>query len=249
LELDFGYSQIAQAAGTSDTGLKCDLTSPDGSKCEAYSINVYPNNGISGLPSVYQGFDVQLYSSQPTFSPLILKNESHDLTAAVIHGSIRSSGSDTNQSIFTMNEQPIPATGSTSCGYISPLLNSQYNQGRVIPFKFVAVTPPNTCPSGPSFMTNLHARLELVQLTNLSTGDAAAPHRVDFTLSNGTQCTESLPCFYRLDPSSNNWILNVDTSSLQGGGTIYLGTTFDDSNQIPSFSVTQGQKVDFFTVN
>lgn len=247
LQLTYNYSQIPQATGTSDTGLGCDLTSPDGTKCEVHSVDVNPTNG-SNDTNIYQGFDTDIFSVQSTTNPVVLKNELHEVTDFVIHGTTRGGGSDTTKSIFTINEQPIQVAGSQSCGYISPLLNSKYNKGRTIPFKFVAVTPPNTCPNGPNFLTTLRARLVLVQLTNLTTANAA-PHRVDFTLSDGTSCTESSPCFFRVDPSSGTWILNVDTSTLQGGGTQYLGTTIDDSNQIPSFSTTQFGQTDIFSVN
>lgn len=250
VQITYNYSQIAQAAGTSDTGLPCELLSPDGTKCEVHSVDVYPNNGSSDT-LIYQGFDLDMFSTQSALNPKTFKNEVHDLTDFVIHGSTRTGGSDTTKSTFTVHEQPIQVTGAHSCGYITPLLNSQFNQGRVIPFKFLAVSPPNTCPTGPNFLTQLTARLVLVQLNNLS--PTAAPHRVDFMLSNGTSCTESSPCFYRLDPSSGTWILNVDTSSLQGSvngvPTQYLGTTFEDSNQIPSFSVTQFGQVDIFDVD
>lgn len=252
LRLAFNYSQIAPASGTSDNGLACEKTSPDGTKCEVFSVDVDPNNGPGGDTSKYRGFDLDIFSTltAPTSNPVVLKNELHLLTDFVIHGTLRSGGSDTTKSIFTMNEQPIQATGSQSCGYTSPLLNAQFNQGRTIPFKFQAVSPPNTCPSGPNFLTNLHARLELVQLNNLSTPNAA-PHRVDFTLSDGTPCTESSPCFYSL--STDTWILNVSTKNLQGAVngvlTGYLGTTIDDSNQIPTFSTTASGATDIFFVN
>jgi hypothetical protein len=260
LQLAYNYSQIAQAAGSSDTGteadepsasLLCELTSPDGTKCEVHSVDVTPNNGSSDH-NIYQSFDLATFSTQPAVNPVMLKNEVHGLTDLIIHGTLKISGSDTTKSIFTLNEQPITVAGSQSCGYISPVLNSQFNQGRTIPFKFQAVTFPNTCASGP-FITNLQARLELVQFSNFSTPNAA-PHHVNYTLANGTFCTgtetEDPACFYRLDPTSNTWILNVDSSSLQGGGTMYVGTTFDDSNQIPTFSVTQPPVVqpDIFTV-
>jgi hypothetical protein len=255
LQLTYNYSQIPPGAGTSDTGLPCAPTSPGGTKCEVHSVDVNPTNTSSNPPDIYQGFDTDIFSVQSTLNPVVLKNEGpgpivdafHEITDFVIHGTTRVGGSDTTKSIFTVNEQPVQITGSQSCGYISPLLNSQYNQGRTIPFKFVAVSPPNTCPNGPNFLTTLSPRLVLVQLTNLTTLNAA-PHRVDFTLSDGTSCTEASPCHFRLDPSSGTWILNVDTSTLQGGGTAYLGTTIDDSNQIPSFSTTQFGQTDIFSI-
>jgi hypothetical protein len=246
LQLTYNYSQIAPAAGTSDTGLACDLTSIDGTKCEVHSVDVNPTNGSMDT-NIYKGFDTDIFSVRSTLNPVVFKNELHELTDFVIHGSTRAGGSDTTKSIFTVNEQPIQVAGSHSCGYITPLLNSQYNLGRTIPFKFAAVSPPNACSNGPNFLTTLRARLVLVQLTNLKSPNAA-PHRVDFTLSDGTSCTEASPCYFRLDTSSNTWILNVDTSGLQGGGTAYLGTTIDDSNQVPSFSTTQFGQTDTFSV-
>ena len=247
LQLVYNYSQIAQAAGTSYTGLPCALTSPDGSKCEVHSIDATPNNLANGDTSIYQGFDVAMDSVRDTLNPVALKNEFTDINAAVIHDQTLDDGSDTTTSIFTMNEQPIAVSGSQSCGYTSPLLNAEFNQGRTIPFKFTAVSPPNTCPSGPNFLTNLKARLELVQLNNLSNPNAP-PHRVDFSLSDGTPCTESTPCFYGL--STNTWILNVSTKGLQGAvngiPTQYLGTTIDDSHQIPTFSTTASGPTDIF---
>ena len=244
LQVTYSYSQIAAGTGTSDTGLACDTTSPDGTKCEVHSIDVYPTNG-SNDTSIYQSFDTDIFTTQSTMNPRVLKNELHELTDFIIRGSTRGGGSDTTKSIFTINQQPIQVTGSQSCGYISPLLNSQYKRGRTIPFKFQAVSPPNTCASGP-YLSTLNPRLVLVQLTNLTTQNAA-PHRVDFSLSNGTRCTEASPCYFRYT-GSGNWVLNVDTSSLLGGGTQYLGTTIDDSNQIPVFSNTQFGPADIFSV-
>jgi len=244
LQVTYSYSQIAAGTGTSDTGLACDTTSPDGTKCEVHSIDVYPTNG-SNDTSIYQSFDTDIFTTQSTMNPRVLKNELHELTDFIIRGSTRGGGSDTTKSIFTINQQPIQVTGSQSCGYISPLLNSQYKRGRTIPFKFQAVSPPNTCASGP-YLSTLNPRLVLVQLTNLTTQNAA-PRRVDFSLSNGTRCTEASPCYFRYT-GSGNWVLNVDTSSLLGGGTQYLGTTIDDSNQIPVFSNTQFGPADIFSV-
>jgi hypothetical protein len=250
LQLTYNYSQIAQAAGTSDSPLSwpCDLTSPDGTKCEINSVDVSALNG--GTPT-YQGYDTSMFTFQTTLNPQVLKNESHLVTDFVIHGSTKTGGSGSIKSVFTINEQPIQVTGSQSCGYISPLLNSQYNQGRTIPFKFTAVSPPNTCPSGPNFITTLNARLMLVQLNNLSNPNAP-PHNVAYTLANGTSCPTT-GCYYRLDLASGTWLLNVDTSSLQGAvngvPTQYLGTTFDDSGQIPSFSTTTGGQSDIFSIN
>lgn len=245
LQLTYNYSQIAQSAGTSDTGLLCELTSPDRTKCEVHSVDIYPNNGSSDT-NIYQGWDTDNYSTQSSTNPVVLKNESHPLTDFVIHGSTRSGGSDTTLSILTVNEQPIRVAASQSCGYISPLINSQYNSGRTIPVKFQAVTPPNTCATGP-YMANLNPRLVLLQIS--TTG--AAPYPVSYTLTNSTTTCPATGCYYRLDPTTNTWILNVDSSSLQGGGTTYFGTTFDDSNQIPSFSNTTGGLTitDYFTVN
>jgi hypothetical protein len=253
VQLTYNYSQIcggsnplcAPGAGASDAGLACDLMSPNGDKCEVHSVDVSPINGGSAT----YNYDLDILSVQSSTNPEVVKNEAHNVTDFVIHGSTRGGGSGSSGgSIFTVNEQPIQVTGSQSCGYTSPLINSQYNKGRTIPFKFQAVTSPNTCASGP-FVTNLNARLVLLQTTNLST-PGAAPQPVPYNLSNGTQCPAT-GCYYRLDTTSNTWILNVDTSMLQGGGTQYFGTTFDDSNQIPSFSnTTLGLTVtDFFTVN
>jgi len=233
LKLTYSYSQIASGAGTSDTGLACILTSPDGSKCEVHSIDADPTNG-SNNTNVYMGFDTDIYSIQSAVNPVVLKNEVHELTSFLIRGSIRSGDSDTTKSIFTYNEAPVLIPGSQSCGYSSPVLNSKYQQGRTIPFKFQAVSPPGTCAKGP-FLTNLQARLQLVQLTNLSTPNAA-PHRVDYRLQDGTLCTETSPCYFRR--SGQQWILQIDSTTLQGGGTEYIGTTIDDSHNIPIFSNT-----------
>lgn len=257
LQLALNYSQINPAAGTSDAGLTCDTTAPDNQHCEVFSVDVTPNNGPDGDTSIYEGFDLLISPNQFGVNPFVLKNGLHDVTALVVDPKL--SGSDTTQSVFTVNDQPIQVTGSQSCGYTSPLLNSQYNLGRTIPFKFQAVTFPNTCPNGPNFITdpNFKARLVLVQLNNLSCPNgttcnaAPAPHRVDFTLAGGTPCTEASPCYYRL--STTTWILNVDTSTLQGSvngvPTQYIGTTIDDSHEIPSFSVTASGQTDIFSVN
>jgi hypothetical protein len=249
LQLAFNYSQIAPAAGTSDNGLACDTTAPGNQLCEVFSVDLNPNNGSSDT-SIYKGFDLAISPAQFGPNPFVLKNELHDVTDFLIDPRI--GGSDTTKTIFTVNEQPITTpAGSQSCGYISPLLNAEFNAGRTIPFKFTAVAFPNTCPNGPNFLTTLHARLELVQLTNLSNPNAA-PHRVDFSLSDGTPCTEISPCFYSL--STNTWILNVSTKGLQGAvivngvtvPTAYLGTTIDDSHQIPTFSTTASGVADIF---
>jgi hypothetical protein len=246
LQVAYNYSQIAQAAGTSDTGLACDLTSPDGTKCEVHSVDVTPNNLANGDTSIYQSFDLG-WTTPTLLNPRLLKNEMHDLTASVQSSDFRTSGSDTTNSVFSLNEQPIKTTGSQSCGYTSPLINSQYNLGRTIPFKFQAVSPPNSCPNGPSFITSLNARLVLLQFSNLGTF-GAVPHPVAYTLSDGTNCPVT-GCYYRLDASSGTWILNVKTSGLTGGGTQYFGTTIDDSDQIPSFSATTSGALDLFTLN
>ncbi len=244
VQLTYNYSQIAQAAGTSDAGLACDLTF-DGTQCEVHSVDVSPINGGSTTYTL----DLDIFSTQTATNPVMLENELHPITDFVIHD-IRVGGSKGTGSIFTVNEQPIQVTGSESCGYSSPLINSTYNKGRTIPFKFQAVTFPNTCASGPFITKNLNARLVLLQTNHFSNGLNDAPQPVPYNLSNGTQCPVT-GCYYRLDPSSSTWILNVDTSMLTGGGTVYFGTTFDDSNQIPSFSNTTGglTVTDFFTVN
>ena len=255
LQLTYNYSQIDPADGTSDTVvedtgsgmLACDLTSPDGKKCEVHSVDLNPDNA-SNQTNIYATFDLAFFSTQGTaqgiVNPRVVRDGNADITDFVIQD-FHVGGS---QSVFTINELPLlPAVaGSQSCGYTSPLINSQYNKGRTVPVKFQAVTPPNTCAAGPSFMANLAPRLVLLQFGSSD----AAPHPVAYTLNSGGSCPPYPGCYYRRDPSSNTWILNVDTASLQGGGTMYFGTTFDDANQIPSFSNTaSGFPVDTFTVN
>jgi hypothetical protein len=235
LKLSYQYTQIAPGAGASDTGLACEHSSPDGTKCEVHSVDADPTNG-SNDTNIYQGFDTNIFTVQSTINPVVLKNELHELTSFLIRGSSRSGDSDTTKSIFTFNEQPLHIPGSQNCGYSSPVLNSQYQRGRIIPFKFQGASPPGTCAKGPFIRSGLRARLELVQLTNLST-PGAAPHRVDFKLQDGTLCTETSPCYFR--ESGQQWILQVDSTTLQGGGTQYIGTTIDDSHQIPINSNTQ----------
>ena len=256
LQAAYNYSQIAQAAGTSDAvsepsgsqTLTCDLSSPDGTKCEVHSIDLNPDNA-SGQTNIYQSFDLGFFSTstaQGIVNARVVRDGDLDVTDFFIKD-FRTGGS--GNSVFTINELPLlpAATGSQSCGYTSPLINSQYNQSRTIPFKFAAVSPPNTCPNGPNFLMTLNARLVLLQVTNLSTGNAS-PHPVPYTLADGTSCPVT-GCHYRA--SGNGWILNVKASSLQGSpsGITYFGTTFDDADQIPSFSNTaSGVPVDTFTV-
>jgi hypothetical protein len=259
LQFTYNYSQIAQAAGTSDTvtessgpvTLACDLSSPDGTKCEVHSIDLNPENA-PGQTNIYASFDLAFFSTQGIaqgiLNPRVVRDGDLDVTDFVIKD-FKAGGS--GNSVFTINELPLQqsATGSQSCGYVSPLINSQYNLGRTIPFKFQAVAAGGNCSTGP-FLTNLNPRLVLLQLG----GTDAAPHPVSYRLSNGTSCPATGPippaCYYRLDPTSNTWILNVNTSTLTGGGTTYFGTTFDDANQIPSFSNTaSGAPIDTFTLN
>jgi hypothetical protein len=254
LQATYNYSQIAQAAGTSDTvsepsgpeTLACDLTSPDGTKCEVHSIDLNPDNAPG--QNVYASLDMAFFSTstaQTIVNPRGVRDGNLDLTDFVIHDiRVGSSGN----SVFTVNELPLlpAATGSHSCGYISPVSNSQYNKGRTIPFKFQAIAATGICSTGP-FLTNssLNPRLVLLQLGSSD----AAPHPVTYTLTNDESCSTT-GCHYRFDPSSNTFILNVNSSSLQGGGTTYFGTTFDDANQIPSFSNTaSGAPVATFTLN
>jgi hypothetical protein len=250
LQLTYNYSQIAQGAGSSDTGLACDLTSPDGTACEVHSADLAPIKAPPNQAGLYGAFDLELFSTQGVaqgiVNPRLLRDEATDVTDFVIHD-VRLGGSGGN-SVFTMNEQPIQTTGSQSCGYTSPLINSQYRLGRTIPVKFQAIGASGNCSSGP-FLANLHPRLVLLQNTGLSTSDAV-PQPVPYTLADGTPCPVA-GCYYALDHTTNTWILNVKTSTLTGGGTQYFGTTIDDSNQIPLFSnTTSGLNVtDFFTLN
>ena len=263
LQLTYNYSQISPAAGTSDpvpepppptvpTGsqkLTCDLTSPDGKQCEVHSIDLTPENA-SGQTNIYASFDLVFFSTSaaPTIvNPRVVRDGDVDVTDFFIKD-FRSGGS--GNSVFTINELTVPNTnGATaqSCGYTSPLLNSTYNAGRTIPFKFQAVAAGVSCSTGPYLGTGtLKPRLVLLQLS--ATGATAQP--VSYTLSNGTACPATTGCYYNLDPTSNTWKLNVKTSGLTGGGTVYFGTTFDDDNQIPSFSSTaSGAAVNAFTLN
>jgi hypothetical protein len=259
LELTYNYSQISQAAGTSDTVLEpngsetspllCDLTTSAGTGCEVHSIDLNPDNS-SGQTNIYSSFDLEFFSTSTAstiVNPRVVRDGNLDVTASVIKD-LRVGGS--GNSVFTTNELPVPTTnGATaqSCGYTSPLLNSTYNAGRTIPFKFQAVAAGVSCSTGPYLGTGtLKPRLVLLQLS--ASGATAQP--VSYTLSNGTVCPATTGCYYNLDATSNTWILNVKTSGLTGGGTVYFGTTFDDDNQIPLFSNTAaGAAVDAFTLN
>src|SRR6516225_2251165 len=253
VQLTYNYSQIAQRAGTSDAGLMCDLTSPDGTKCEVHSVDVSP---IGGSSTTYN-YDLDIFSVQSTTNPEVLKNEAHNVTDFLIHGSSRAGGSGSGGgSTFTVNEQPIAVAGQASCGWISPLINSQYNNQRVIPFKFQGAVSFSDCPSPSStqLLTNLVPSLEILQANSAAPGATTntAPQPVAYTLSNGTQCPAVPGCQMRLDPTSGTYILNVDASSLPGGGTTYFGWAYDTNTppQIPSFSYTLNSmtQTDFFTV-
>jgi hypothetical protein len=255
LQATYNYSQVAQAAGTSDAvsepsgsqTLTCDLSSPDGTKCEVHSIDLNPDN-LPGQTNIYQSFDLGFFSTstaQGIVNARVVRDGDLDVTDFFIKD-FRSGGS--GNSVFTINELPLlpNSTGSQSCGYTSPLINSQYSQNRTIPFKFQAIAANGNCSNGP-FLTNLNPRLVLLQVTNLSTGNAS-PHPVPYMLADGTTCPVT-GCSYRA--SGNGWILNVKASSLQGSpsGITYFGTTFDDSDQIPSFSNTASAvPVDTFSV-
>ena len=260
VQLTYNYSQIcggsnpacAPGAGASDAGVACDLTSPDGTQCEVHSVDVSSLNGGSTTYTL----DLDIFSVQSTTNPEVLKNEAHNITDFLIHGSTRSGGATSGGgSIFTVNEQPIAVTGQASCGWISPLINSQYNNQRVIPFKFQGAISFSDCPSPSStqLLTNLVPFLEILQANSAAPGATTntAPQPVAYTLSNGTQCPAVPGCQMR--PSSGTWILNVDASSLQGGGTTYFGWAYDSNTppQIPSFSYTLNSmtQTDFFTVN
>ena len=254
VQLTYNYSQIAQRAGTSDTGLMCDLTSPDGTKCEVHSVDISP---IGGSSTTYN-YDLDIFSVQSTTNPEVLKNEAHNVTDFLIHGSSRTGGSGSaGGSTFTVNEQPIAVAGQASCGWISPLINSRYNNQRVIPFKFQGAVSFSDCPSPSStqLLTNLVPSLEILQANSAAPGATTntAPQPVAYTLSNGTQCPAVPGCQMRLDPTSGTYILNVDASSLPGGGTTYFGWAYDTNTppQIPSFSYTLNSmtQTDFFTVN
>ena len=258
LQLTYNYSQISQAAGTSDMVLEpngsstppllCDLTSPAGTGCEVHSIDLNPDNS-SGHTNIYASFDLEFFSTSTAstiVNPKVVRDGNLDVTASVIKD-LRVGGS--GNSVFTINELPLPTTnGATaqSCGYMSPLINSTYKAGRTIPFKFQAVAAGVSCSTGPYLGTGtLKPRLVLLQLS--TTGATAQP--VSYKLSGGTSCPATTGCYYRLDPTSNTWILNVDTSGLTGGGTVYFGTTFDDDDQIPLFSNTaSGAAVGAFTL-
>jgi hypothetical protein len=258
LELTYNYSQISQAAGTSDTVLEpngsetspllCDLTTSAGTGCEVHSIDLNPDNS-SGQTNIYSSFDLEFFSTStaPTIvNPRVVRDGNLDVTASVIKD-LRVGGS--GNSVFTTNELPLPTmNGATaqSCGYTPPLINSTYKAGRTIPFKFQAVAAGVSCSAGPYLGTGtLKPRLVLLQLS--ANGATAGP--VSYTLSNRTVCPATTGCYYNLDPTSNTWILNLKTSGLTGGGTVYFGTTFDDDNQIPPFSNTaSGAAVAAFTL-
>lgn len=256
MQLVYNYSQIAQAAGTSDAGLLCDLTSPDDTKCEVHSIDVTPNNCVAGPCSstgVYAGYDLAIHTLNDSccVNPDVLKNGSHRVTDFQILGDNQFGGSDKIKSVFTVNEQPIAVTGQASCGWISPLINSQYNQGRTIPFKFQGAVSFSDCPSPSStqVLTNLMPFLQILQANSLAPGATTGtpPHPVPYALSDGTQCPAIPGCPMR-PPSP--FILNVDSSSLPVG--TYFGSAYDTNTppQIPSFSYTQSSQTqtDFFTV-
>jgi len=256
-ELTYNYSQIcggsnpacAPHAGDSDAGLPCDLTSPDGTKCEVHSVD------INGGGTAYTLYYDDIFNIPAATNPVALENELHNLTNFVIHDCCRIGGSKGTGSIFTVNEEPIAVTGQASCGWSSPLINSQYNHGRVIPFKFEGAVSFSDCPNPGSGqqLTNLVPFLEILQANSAAPGATtpAVPQAVSYTLSDGTSCPAVPGCQMR--GSSGQYILNVDSSSLLGGGTTYFGWAYDTNTppQIPSFSYTQSSmtQTDFFTVN
>ncbi len=163
----------------------------------------------------------------------LLKNEAIDITS--LTGNADPAG-HTLLSVYSINQfVPNSASGAdvvcptNNNGYLSPVVSGEtYNFGSVVPFKFqVASSLPN-CASG-NFATNLgsSAYLALVQEGTINGQQAPVTATVDVSGGSGA------PPVYRL--STNQYIINVDTSNLVPGAC-YVATTFAPA--IQSFYTT-----------
>lgn len=113
-------------------------------------------------------------------------------------------------------------------GYLAPLLNdgsALFHSGRTVPVKFQL-----TAPDG-SIVTNALANIQVLQIQNTPSG--TVEQDMGATASGGSSSGTA----FRFDPTSNQYIFNLDTTGY-GSGTYLLRTTISDrSTHVVQFSI------------
>lgn len=216
VNLTVRYKEVPSFAGVSETGLPCELNSPAGTKCVVYTVAADQPNSVFGSVSLY--WDWTFKSTTP-INPRFIKNGVQDITTFVVLDP--GVGGDTNGfSTFTANEAPT-LTGATACGFQMPVHEGAVlNAPRTVPLKFRGTT--GNCAAGP-FLTTLTPRLSVAKIGS----GAPVPQTVQAAGNSNTSN------FFRL--VGDTWIFNWSTKNLSSGK--YLLSVFDESNQIPAFSL------------
>lgn len=153
----------------------------------------------------------------------LLKNEGIDITS--LTGNVDPAGL-AKLSVYSINNfVPNSSSGTDvvcptgNSGYLSPVVAGEvYNFGSVVPFKFQVAASLADCTAG-NFATNLgnSAYLALAQADTINSAQAPVIPTVDVSGNSGPTPV------YRL--STNQYIINVDTSNLVPGAC-YVASTF-----------------------
>ena len=207
-------------------------------KCQSYKMEVSPDCKEAGTCSsnlqVYYPNFVLSGSTNPKF----FADMAIDETSFGLSGSYRTGGTGSTQ--FELANSA--AANAVSCGYQTPIVpGGIYNIGQNLTFKFRARTASGDCPHGPFFTFTQSPRLtQVFEPAPACQGCAVpAPVKVPVVVTGNAGTTNGQgDGLYSLS-GGDTWDIQVSTKALQEAGLSgkYIYTTFDDTGNMPVFSV------------
>jgi len=207
-------------------------------KCQSYKLEVSPDCKEAGTCSSNLQLYLPNFILSGTTNPKYYADMAIDETLFGLSGSYRTGGTGSTQ--FELVNSA--AASAVSCGYATPIsAGGVYNLGQNLTFKFRARTPSGDCPHGPFFTFTQAPRLTQVFEPAAACQNCAvpAPIRVPVVVTGNAGTTNGQgDGLYSLS-GGDTWDIQVSTKALQQAGLSgkYIFTTFDDTGNMPVFSV------------
>jgi hypothetical protein len=207
-------------------------------KCQSYKLEVSPDCKQAGTCSSNLQLYLPNFVLSGTTNPKFFADMGFDETSFGLSGSYRTGGTGSTQ--FELVN--VAAAAAVSCGYQSPIVpGGVYNLGQNLTFKFRARTAAGDCPHGPFFSFSQPPRLTQVFEPAAACQGCVVPapvkEAVVVTGNSGTTNGQG-DGIYSLS-GGDTWDIEISTKALQDAGLAgkYIYTTFDDTGNMPLFSV------------
>jgi hypothetical protein len=207
-------------------------------KCQSYKVEVSPDCKEAGTCSSNLQVYLPNFVLSGTTNPKFFADMAIDETLFGLSGSYRTGGTGSTQ--FELVNSA--AAGAVSCGYASPITaGGIYNIGQNLTFKFRARTASGDCPHGPFFSFTQAPRLtQVFEPAPPCPGCAVpAPFKVSVVVTGNAGTTNGQGDGLYSVSGGDTWDIQVSTQALQNAGLSgkYIYTTFDDTGNMPVFSV------------